>query len=304
MTGGLLRGPMRPMAKPVKCERCGRENDPSFAFCLDCGRAIPPGPSPAAPSPRSVCLACGSALLPGFRFCGQCGAPAGATPVPRTPSPPHPTLVTGRGKGLRLASVRTDGAPGPVYPLDAAEVLCGRADGDIRIADDGTVSPRHARFTVAEERLTVEDLGSVNGTFVRIRTPHRLSLGEEIRVGRQLLRVEPLPRPPGDGDARAWGAPDPGYKLRLAQLLDGGGLGEIHPLREGENVIGREAGEVVFPGDRYVSARHAQIEVGGETLTLSDLGSSNGTFRRIAGPTVLEPGDQLLVGAQLLKVEA
>jgi pSer/pThr/pTyr-binding forkhead associated (FHA) protein len=291
------------MAKPVKCERCGRENDPSFTFCLDCGRALAPAPPP--PSPPIVCTGCGAALLPGFRFCGQCGAPVGATPFPHTPSPPSPPpTLAARGKGLRLASVRTDGATGPVFPLEAAEVLCGRVEGDVRLPDDA-VSPRHARFTREADRLTVEDLGTVNGTFVRIRAPHRLALGEEIRIGRQLLRVEPLPRPaPGDADARAWGTPDPGYRLRLAQLLDGGGLGEIHPLREGENVIGREAGEVMFPGDRYISARHAQLDVAGESLTLSDLGSSNGTFRRIAGPTVITPGDQLLIGAQLLKLEA
>jgi len=116
--------------------------------------------------------------------------------------------------------------------------------------------------------------------------------------------VEPLPRPaPGEGEERAWGPPDPGCRLRLAQLLEGGGLGEIHPLREGENVIGREAGDVVFPADRYVSARHARIDLKGEAVTITDLGSSNGTFRRIAGPTALTPGDQLLIGAQLLKLE-
>jgi pSer/pThr/pTyr-binding forkhead associated (FHA) protein len=151
--------------------------------------------------------------------------------------------------------------------------------------------------------VTVEDLGTVNGTFLRIKGSQPLAPGEEVRLGRQLLRVEPLPRPPAGGEARAWGPPDPGFKLRLAQLLDGGGLGEIHPLREGENVIGREAGDVVFPGDRYVSARHARIDLKGEAVTITDLGSSNGTFRRIAGPTPITPGDQLLIGAQLLKLE-
>jgi pSer/pThr/pTyr-binding forkhead associated (FHA) protein len=60
---------------------------------------------------------------------------------------------------------------------------------------------------------------------------------------------------------------------------------------------------VVFPGDRYVSARHARIDLSGEAVTVTDLGSSNGTFRRIAGPTPLAPGDQLLIGAKLLKLE-
>ncbi|MEN9799967.1 MAG: hypothetical protein RL653_3664, partial [Pseudomonadota bacterium] len=34
-----------------------------------------------------------------------------------------------------------------------------------------------------------------------------------------------------------------------------------------------------------------------------DLGSSNGTFVRLAGPVLVDGGDQLLVGRQLLRVE-
>jgi pSer/pThr/pTyr-binding forkhead associated (FHA) protein len=206
---------------------------------------------------------------------------------------------------LRLAAVRHDGLPGATFPLDRPETVCGRVDGDLRLADDATVSPRHARFTLEGGVLRVEDLGSVNGTYVRIRAPRPLALGEEFRVGRQLLRLEALPRAPGDErGVRPWGGADPGYRLRLAQLLEGGGQGEIFPLREGENALGRDAGEVTFPGDRYVSARHARVDVFGGSVTLTDAGSSNGTFVKIAGPTELEPGDQLLVGGQLLRVEA
>jgi pSer/pThr/pTyr-binding forkhead associated (FHA) protein len=189
--------------------------------------------------------------------------------------------------------------------VDAEEALCGRTQGDFLLADDPTVSPRHARFTVANGVLRVEDLGSVNGTFVRLREPRHLSVGDEFRVGRQLLRLEPLPRPAyaDDDGARPWGTKDLGYRFRLSQLLEGGGLGEIFPLRDGENLLGREAGEVTFPGDRYVSARHARLEVEAGEVTLSDAGSSNGTYLKIAGATELAIGDQLLVGAQLLRVE-
>jgi pSer/pThr/pTyr-binding forkhead associated (FHA) protein len=148
-------------------------------------------------------------------------------------------------------------------------------------------------------------VGSVNGTFIRIREPHRVAVGDEIRVGRQLLRLEPLPRPPApeDGAIRAWGAPDPGCRLRLAQLLEGGGLGEIFPLKPGENPVGREAGDIVFPGDRYVSARHASVAVADQEVTVTDLGSSNGTFVRVVGAAPLTPGDQVLIGAQLFRVD-
>jgi pSer/pThr/pTyr-binding forkhead associated (FHA) protein len=285
------------MAKPVKCELCGRENDPSLTSCLDCGRPL----KSLRTATPTTCPRCGAAVLPGYRFCGQCGAEVAATDAPEAPSVPPGAPAA---RGLRLISVRTDGSPGAAFPLRAPRSVCGRLEGDIRFGDDPTVSPRHAQFTIEGDRVTVEDLGTVNGTFLRIKGSQPLAAGEEVRLGRQLLRVEPLPRPAVvGGEAIAWGPPDPGFRLRLAQLLDGGGLGEIHPLREGENVIGREAGDVIFPADRYVSARHARIDLKGEAVTVTDLGSSNGTFRRIAGATPIAPGDQLLLGAQLLKLE-
>jgi hypothetical protein len=217
-----------------------------------------------------------------------------------------PPPVPARTARIRLALVRSDGVPGPVLAVEKEEALCGRSEGDLLLPDDPTISPRHARFSVAAGVLRVEDLGSVNGTFVRLKEPRRLAVGDEFRVGRQLLRLEPLPRPAHGEDhagTRPWGTKDPGYRFRLSQLLEGGGLGEIFPLRDGENLLGREAGEITFPGDRYVSARHARLEVAEGGVTLADAGSSNGTYVKLAGPTELAIGDQLLVGAQLLRVE-
>ena len=309
------------MAKPVTCARCGRENDPSFSFCLDCGQPLKPAAPAAGGGPETFCTACGTRLQPGFKFCGHCGTPVGATPAaPATPaaaarpasSPAVPAARTAMHvpaaapRVPRLTTVRHDGLPGAVFPLEQEETTCGRLEGAVRLADDPTVSPRHARFTRQGASLQVQDLGSVNGTYLRLKGSHRLSVGEEIRLGRQLLRLEPLPRPdrPDERGVKSWGAPDAGCTLRLAQLLEGGGLGEIFPLRPGENAVGREAGDVTFPGDRYVSARHARLEVTPDGVTLTDLGSSNGTFVKVLGPVELSPGDQLLVGTQLLRVDA
>lgn len=357
------------MAKPQKCSRCGKENDPSFAFCLDCGQSL--RPSAASAGTDRVCNSCGSKLLPGFRFCGHCGRPvdqpAGAPPPapapvplamqaapPRAPIPvvaapqtapegnrgpagmppraappapfppprpaagefgtavrpvaaPSPSASPG-SPGAHITVIRRDGQPGPSTLIDRDEVICGRTEGDLLIRDDPSVSPRHARFSVGPEGVSVSDLGSVNGTFLRLRGAHALVPGDEIRVGRQLLRLEPLPhvaaRPGSSREGSvAWGSPDPGCRLRLAQMLEGGGVGEVFPLKPGENLLGREAGDVHFPYDRYVSGRHARIEVSESGVTVSDLGSSNGTFIRINGNTPLQPGDQLLVGMQLLRVD-
>lgn len=202
--------------------------------------------------------------------------------------------------------LRPDGGPGSTFPLVREETLCGRSEGEIQLAADPAVSPRHARFSLRAGVLRVEDLGSLNGTFLRLAAPRRLGVGEEIRLGRQVLRLEPLPRPASAEQAgvRPWGAADLGCRFRLTQLLDGGGLGEVFPLRPGQNAVGREAGQVTFPSDRYVSARHARIDVTDDGVTIQDLGSSNGTFVRISGPVDLAAGDELLVGLQLLRVEA
>ncbi len=255
--------------------------------------------------PPPTCASCGASLLPPFRFCGACGKPATATPpghgtAPRAaPAPPSPPR-------FRLVARRSDGAPGTTFALTGREALCGRTEGDLRLAEDPAVSPRHARFTQASGVLHVEDLGSVNGTFLRLRAPRRVRAGDELRLGRQLLRLEPMPRPPRGDDrgVRPWGTRDGGCRFRLSQLIEGGGLGEVFALRDGENEIGREAGEVTFPSDLYVSARHARIDVEGDAVTVADLDSANGTFVKITGGADLLAGDELLVGGQLLRVEA
>ncbi len=316
------------MAKPVKCARCGRENDPTLFYCLDCGQSLRPTPQVL---PERSCASCGARLAPGFRFCGHCGKPVEAPPPPESPprpaqgtsprQPPPPAGAEPRGAspappeagrpdgpstggGLRLSVIRHDGKAGAVFPLAGEVTVCGRSAGEALLPDDPGVSPRHARFTVHDERITVEDLGSVCGTFVRLRASHALTVGDEIRLGRQLLRLEPFPRAtaPGSGVV-TWGSPDRGYQLRLSQLLEEGGIGETFPLKPGENLIGRENGDVTFASDRYVSSRHARIDVVEGRATLTDLGSSNGTFVRVTGPEALQPGDQLLIGAQLVRLD-
>jgi pSer/pThr/pTyr-binding forkhead associated (FHA) protein len=295
----------------VRCPDCGVENDATFAYCPACGRPLR--------SDRR-CGGCGAWLDPSHRFCGRCGRPAEiaaaeppplprrgrATPLPADdlPAPARPGPTAGaRAAGLRLVAVRHDGQPGAIAPLGAGPIVCGRARGQVLFPDDATVSPEHARFTVRGASALVEDLGSINGTFLRLQAPRPISSGDEIRVGRQLLRLEAVARPPVESNARPWGSPDPGYRARLVQLLEGGGGGEVFPLRLGENTVGREVGDVTFPNDRYVSARHARLDVSERGVVVADLGSSNGTFVRIAAPTAVAPGDQLLVGMQLVRVE-
>ncbi len=53
------------------------------------------------------------------------------------------------------------------------------------------MSSKHALITVAEGALAVKDLGSANGTFVRISGSSSVSSGDLLLVGEQILRVDP-----------------------------------------------------------------------------------------------------------------
>jgi len=70
--------------------------------------------------------------------------------------------------------------------------LLGRG-GDSRIVvDSPRVSRHHARVRVAAGRVTIEDLGSKNGTFVadrRIEAPTDLADGDEVRLGDVTLKL-------------------------------------------------------------------------------------------------------------------
>ena len=54
-------------------------------------------------------------------------------------------------------------------------------------------SPRHANFIYQNGQLHVLDEGSVNGVFVRIKTPTTVGSGALFLIGEQLLQVEPSP---------------------------------------------------------------------------------------------------------------
>jgi pSer/pThr/pTyr-binding forkhead associated (FHA) protein len=72
--------------------------------------------------------------------------------------------------------------------------------------------------------------------------------------------------------------------------------------------IGREEhNDIVVSYDSCVSRRHAQIELDGDQLRLSDLDSRNGTYLEdgtcIAAPTALAPGTIFRLGRTWLKVD-
>ena len=79
-----------------------------------------------------------------------------------------------------------------VFTLRIGENTIGRTpECDVQIIGS-SVSRRHARILVAAGTATLEDLGSLNGTFIgdnRVTEAATLSEGDEVRIGKERLRL-------------------------------------------------------------------------------------------------------------------
>lgn len=71
-------------------------------------------------------------------------------------------------------------------------VTLGRSSQSNCKLEDGKVSSIHCKFTLKENKLELEDLGSKNGTYLNgIRIEHAdLFLGDEIRIGNTIINIE------------------------------------------------------------------------------------------------------------------
>jgi hypothetical protein len=272
-----------------------------------------PAPRADGPSPSRdtvVCPKCGKTVGAAYAFCGSCGQrlkPAGSSAagaqasggIPRTmfmaPSP----KATARG---HLTLIRPDGTEGGVHPLHDGENLIGRGQGSLFDADP-YLSPRHAEFMLAGEGLTVRDLRSLNGVFMKIAHEEKLESGDIFRIGQELLRFDLIapPAPLEDG-TEIIGTPNPGYWGRISVIVGRDVDGPAFPLFDESIVLGRERGDILFPEDGYVSGTHAQITLRDGQVYLSDLGSSNGTFFRLRGSRQVSAGSLVLMGQQLFRV--
>jgi pSer/pThr/pTyr-binding forkhead associated (FHA) protein len=92
----------------------------------------------------------------------------------------------------------------------------GREGCDITVSDPD-VSRRHAKVSIDDEQLSIEDLGSTNGTFVngeRIDQPRRLSDGDEVRIG-----------------ATVWVVRAPGTATRVPETATSAQAGQVTTVR-------------------------------------------------------------------------
>jgi hypothetical protein len=168
-----------PRGRWTACARCNTPLEPGARYCPSCGLALPD--PPGSPCPR-----CAAINLPGAACCETCGAAL----------PPCPYLVV-MNTGLRLplfSGAQAGGAP--------AAVVVGRSDALSGVTPDLDLEPytgelaglsrRHARLILRDGQCWIEDLNSVNWTYLNNQrlSPERPALlkdGDLLRLGNVLL---------------------------------------------------------------------------------------------------------------------
>ncbi len=212
---------------------------------------------------------------------GAAGAPARrATDLPPGPDaiPYRPTL---RRPMALLKVVDDGGEEGEIVRVRRDAFVIGRSEGDVVIDHDISMSPRHAVI----ERLTeggwqLADLGSANGTFVRVTTA-KLRHGAVIQVGLTRLCFQLLDL------TEAW----------LVEMLPDG-LGRRHECVAPATTIGRAgAGCGIALDDPFVSPIHAEVRRSPRGWKIENTGM-NGLWVRIEGPVKMVAASQFQCGEQ------
>ena len=307
--------PPRAAAVPTRCPRCSKNAESGLPFCGYCGTRI-------APAGAGMCVQCGASFLQGVDlFCARCGnrvgqrvsveiVRAGDAPSPAGNSATQGMLASRREAQPRLALLDDEGSISRAYILERGEAIVGRGDADIRFESDPYMSPLHARVDQRAGQLWLRDLGSRNGTWLFIEQPTRLTDGDLVLIGSQILRFRrlgyPGPHPPEADSTRRLGSLVPAADVAvLEQLRADSSVRDTMHLSPGRSVLlGRETGDWLFPYDQTMSGKHAEVRSEDSEYYIHDAGSRNGVAMAVRGERALRKGQRILIGNEILRVES
>jgi FHA domain len=205
----------------IKCSECGYENMDGLDYCDGCGAklaaaagssAAAPEAAPAAPAAEST----EAAPAPEAAAAPAAEAPQSEAPTgeikPEAASEPAPAPAAAAAGGApfkaKLSIVR-GGRKGQEFPLEDGNNLVGRWDPETGSfpevdldADDpeAKISRKHALIRIESGKITIEDIGSLNGTYVNRQprlspgSPAEIKSGDEVIIGKTFLKlvVEPI----------------------------------------------------------------------------------------------------------------
>jgi hypothetical protein len=148
------------------------------------------------------CPECGFVNADGANYCQKCGAFLGAVETPAGGDPVTATYRVGDTGELIPVDLDAATSQGPVlvirsgggrvgesFPLQRDRMTIGRRPDSDVFLDDVTVSRDHALIVRRGDEYHLDDLGSLNGTYVNRRRieSHHLADGDELQVGKYKL---------------------------------------------------------------------------------------------------------------------
>ncbi len=95
-----------------------------------------------------------------------------------------------RASNLKVVQRLRGGDTGVSFRATSDAVTIGREGNDLDFPDDPFISGHHARLTWDGRSAILTDMGSKNGTFLRVVHEQPLGHGDYVFMGQQLLRVE------------------------------------------------------------------------------------------------------------------
>jgi pSer/pThr/pTyr-binding forkhead associated (FHA) protein len=145
------------------------------------------------------CQECGFQNPESANYCSRCGAllvkDESGVETTQTFTPddgeasPEDALEDLGVKGPALIVRSGGGRTGETFPTEAEQTTIGRSPDCGIFLDDVTVSRRHAVLTNRDGIFTIQDQGSLNGTFVNRKRVEsgELTDGDEVQIGKYRL---------------------------------------------------------------------------------------------------------------------
>jgi hypothetical protein len=149
----------------------------SFVYCPECGFQNPES--------ANYCSKCGAMLVK-----DEGGAETTQTYTPEEIADEDGPLDEIAAEGPTLVVRSGGGRAGEHFTPQGDRTTIGRSPDNDIFLDDVTVSRKHAVLVQSGGELRIEDLGSLNGTFVnrrRIDSAIRLESGDEVQIGKYRL---------------------------------------------------------------------------------------------------------------------
>ena len=149
----------------------------THVYCPECGFQNPEA--------ANYCAKCGALLV------RDSGAETTMAYVPEERDTDVADLLEDLGvKGPALVVRSGGGRAGETFHPEGERTTIGRSPEREIFLDDVTVSRRHAVLVNQGGRFVIEDLGSLNGTFLnrrRIESEAELADGDELQIGKYRL---------------------------------------------------------------------------------------------------------------------